>query len=188
MGFDDVLEILDEKWPANRTLMLRTVSKNVKEIVDLIKPRIVVKIKYKQKALKTVSLRLDVMSKKYNITSLVLSGWSDYCYKNNELALVINNSPVLERLDLSYNKITDDILNSIIKPLQQCRDLKYLKLNRNYIDGKMIANIISMLSQWQKLKYIDLSNNHTPSVVAFLLFNQFKREQKKAQTQIILII
>jgi Ran GTPase-activating protein (RanGAP) involved in mRNA processing and transport len=188
MGFDDVLEILDEKWPANRTLMLRTVSKNVKEIVDLIKPRIVVKIKYKQKAVETISLRLDVMSKKYNITSLVLLGCSDYCNKNNNLALVINNSPALEKLYLSYNRITDDILNSIIEPLKNCRALKYLNLSQNYIDGKMIANIISMLPQWQKLKYIDLSNNNIPSVVAFLLFKQYKREQKKAKTQTILIL
>jgi Leucine-rich repeat (LRR) protein len=189
MRLDDVLEILDKKWPANRTLMLRMVSKTVKEIVDLSKPRINVKIKYKQKV-ETISLSLNVMSTKYNFTSLILSGCYDYCSYYNNLALVINNSPALEKLVLSYNRITDDILNSIIEPLKKCRALKYLNLSQNYIDGKIIVDIICMLPQWPKLKYIDLSNNNIPSVVAFLLLKQYKREQKKAkaQTQSILIL
>jgi hypothetical protein len=187
MEFDDVLDKLDEKWPAKRTLMLRTVSKKVKEIVDQIKPNIFVKIKYTQKV-ETISLSLNVMSTKYNFTSLILSGCSDYCNKNNNLALVINNSPALEKLDLSYNRITNDIINSIKKPLQQCRDLKYLKLSQNDIDGKMIVDIICMLPQWPKLKYIDLSNNNISGIVAFLLLKQYMREQKKTQTQSILIL
>jgi len=184
MRLDDILEILDKNWPANRTLMLRMVSKNVKEIADQCKPNINVK---KQKV-KEIDLNLNVMSTKYNFTSLTLLGCSNYCNKNNNLSLVINNSPALEKLVLSYNRITDDILNSIIEPLKKCRDLKYLNLSQNYIDGKMIKDIIYMLPQWQLLKYIDISNNNIPSVVALLLLKQYKREQKKTQTQNILIL
>ena len=186
MELDLIVDKLGNQWPANRTLMLRMVSKTVKEIVDLCKPKINIKIKYKQKV-ETISSRLIVMSTKYNFTSLIISG----CFQilmNNNLTLVINNSPNLKKLSLSYNRITDDIVNSIIEPLKKCRDLNYLNLSQNFINGQMIEDIMRMLPQWPKLKYIDLSNNHIPSVVAFLLLKQYKREQKKTQTQNILIL
>jgi Ran GTPase-activating protein (RanGAP) involved in mRNA processing and transport len=187
MELDVVVDKLGDNWPANRTLMLRIVSKTIKEIVDLCKPKINVKIKYDQKV-KSISLSINVKSTKYNFTSLTLFGCSDYCNKKNNLALVINNSPALEKLVLSYNRITDDIINTIIEPLKKCRALNYLNLSQNYIDGQMIKDIIYMLPQWQLLKYIDLSNNHIPCVVAFLLLKQYKREQKQTQTQNILIL
>jgi len=126
-------------WPADRTIMLSKTSKKIKNIIN--KMRIPAHIQLNLKFFNVSEVKVDfIMTQLKKMTSL-------YLYKITTL--------ILSRCDIQIN------IEQLVKVLEQCPMLQKLNLKDNNITGEGVAKIIKVLEQYnnQELNYLDLSIN-----------------------------
>ena len=162
--FTEVLEKVPaddwyRNWPADRTIMLSKTSKKIKNIIN--KMRIPVHVQWDWKFFNdsqngTAEVKLNFIMMQLNkITSL-------YLYKITSL--------VLSRCNIQIN------IEQLVKVLEQCPMLQKLNLKGNNITTEGVAKIIKVIEQYNlEINYIDLSINKIGDIgaekVAELLFN-----------------
>lgn len=146
--FTEVLEKVPvedwyRNWPASRTIMLSKTSKKIKNIIN--KMRIPAHVQWNWKFFNDSH---NVTEEKLNFIMIQLNKMTSlYLYKITTL--------VLKRCDIQIN------IDQLIKVLEQCPMLQKLNLKGNNITAEGVSKITKVLEQYnnQELNYLDLSIN-----------------------------
>jgi Ran GTPase-activating protein (RanGAP) involved in mRNA processing and transport len=152
-------------WPADRTIMLRMTSKQIKKIIDNMRLPVVVHLNMSfwnksgngavNKNLEFVTRQLCVLATKYQITSLKLT----CCNMNIQIERlndVLAQCKSLTNLDLYNNSLGATGL----KVLGQYSVLTDLKLGFNNIGAVGTESLIKVLTQCKSLRHLNLCNNN----------------------------
>ena len=167
--FDSVLEVIPSEdwcrtWATDRTIMLRSTSKRVKEVVNkILLPALVLLSRrswdYDTTTLKIEMKHLTVVSVRCCITTLELPHCGMEGQDAQRLAGVLPQCPALTHLDLSGNKIGtagEEILDGV---LGQCTVLTHLDLSHNHIGSDGVARLAGVLVQCPALAHLNLVVN-----------------------------
>ena len=150
----------------NRANILRLVSTNIKNAIDLIKPFTTVKLsldindfRYRISAEKIAKIlkEIELLSNRSSIKKISLIK----CDIKREISFnrlkdVIKNCKCIEKLNLSYNEINNNGMNIIAEKLIHCPEIKQIKLGGNYITE---FESIRDISNCKKLTLIDINTN-----------------------------
>lgn len=165
-------EDLYRNWPAERTIMLRMISKRFREAIDKIRPPAIVCFRniglwnilhnctLDEKLQFTIS-QLITLSTKCSITTLEL----DFCkikFRIKELIKVLNMSE-LKKLSFINNVFNNDELETILIELEQSSVItliNYINLSYNYINCHGVKHLAEKLIQCKALTHLDLSYNN----------------------------
>jgi hypothetical protein len=161
-------------WPADRTIMLSKTSKKIKNIIN--KMRIPAHIQWNWKffndshngstevKVNFIMMQLNKMISLYlyKITTLILS-CCNIQINIEQLVKVIEQCPMLQKLILKDNNITDEGVTKITKALEQYnnQELNYLDLSINKIGDLGAEKVAELLchNKCSKLLYLNLSLN-----------------------------
>jgi hypothetical protein len=174
-------------WPADRTIMLRSTSKRVKEVVDKMRLPAVVRFNswsyarfrswsYARNGTEEANLacvlrQLAAMTARCLITTLALTECEIKGLDTVRLAGVLAQCPALAHLDLGDNKLFDlqrewpwrdpdpgaAGAESLAVVLGQCSALAHLDLRGNRIHD--LGRLAQVLPQCTALAHLDLSDN-----------------------------
>ena len=131
-------------WPADRTIMLSKTSKKIKNIINKMRIPVIVCSSWKFRS----DIRNGSTEEKVNFIMTQLKRMTTlYLYKITTL--------VLKRCDIQIN------IEQLVVVLEQCPMLQKLNLKGNNITAEGVAKIIKVLEQYnnQELNYLDLSIN-----------------------------
>jgi Leucine-rich repeat (LRR) protein len=160
-------------WPAQRTIMMRKTSKQMRDTVDKMTLPIFVVSRFhklfyndsKPSPTEHIGLafsQLRVISSVCLITKIELVD----CGLNSEnmhlLARIISDSPDLTYLDIGFNDIQAGI-NEIFDPLAKCSRLTTLILTGNFIGDVGLKGLEDVVAHLSELQYLDLSRNNITS-------------------------
>ena len=170
-------------WAADRTIMLRMTSKRVKEVVDKVKPPVIVRLSRRfwgdwrndtvEQRLRRILAQLAAMHERCSISELELPRcalrqmygvWiSDPKAFGAEgagmVAGVLAQCPALAHLNLSHNEIGANGAGRLAGVLTQCRALAHLNLSGNRLGDDGAGMLAAMLAQCPALAHLDLSRN-----------------------------
>jgi len=152
--------------PIDRTNMLRLVSKNIKNDIDLIQPFTNIEMtfnisdfKYRITAEKIVKALKEIIKisvrcsiKKLYLVQCDIKRESAFQYLGN----VIEKCKYIEELNLSNNSINNHGINIIAEKLIHCPEIKQIKLGGNHITD---FESLQVLANCKKLTLIDINNN-----------------------------
>lgn len=160
--------LVNTHWAADRTIMLKMASKEMKRIVELHRPLAIVRCKscfYFVDDAGTGEVRvqfmldqLQKMTVACRVCSLTMK-WGCFCASGpaktkvvGALALALGGCPALTRLDLTSNSLGEPEAQILAGVLGQCRGLTYLDLKHNLLSsGASIAGVLSGCSALQVL-------------------------------------
>ena len=158
-------------WPADRTIMLKMTSQNIRNIINKMCIPAIVHWKWKfwsdhrngsEVKLEFIMKQLERITTLYlyKITTLVLR-CCDIQKNVEKLEEVLKKCPMLEKLDLQRNGINAEGAKKIAKGLKQCPELLHLNLYNNKICDEGAINITKLLKlkYCLKLSYLNLSFN-----------------------------
>ena len=165
-------EDLYRNWPAERTIMLRMISKRFREAIDKIRPPAIVCFRNiglwnilhnctLDEKLQFTIRQLITLSTKCSITTLEL----DFCkikFRIKELIKVLNMSE-LKKLSFINNVFNNDELETILIELEQSSVItliNYINLSYNYINCHGVKHLAEKLIQCKALTHLDLSHNN----------------------------
>jgi Ran GTPase-activating protein (RanGAP) involved in mRNA processing and transport len=163
--------------PINRTNMLRLVSKNIKNDIDLIQPFTNIEMtfnisdfKYRITAEKIIKALKEIIKisfrcsiKKLYLVQCDIKRESAFQHLGN----VIEKCKYIEELNLSNNAINNNGMNIIAEKLIHCPEIKQIKLGGNYItefDSQILTHC-------KKLTLIDINTNMFGDVGAISFAN-----------------
>jgi Ran GTPase-activating protein (RanGAP) involved in mRNA processing and transport len=161
----------------NRANILRLVSTNIKNAIDLIKPFTTVKLsldindfRYRISAEKIAKIlkEIELLSNRSSIKKISLMKCDikrDISF--NRLKDVIKNCKCIEKLNLSYNEINNNGMNIIAENLIHCSKIKEINLGNNCITDFNSLN----LNNFKKLHLIDINSNNCGDIGACSLAN-----------------
>ena len=179
---------MNSTWAADRTIMLRMTSKRVKELVDNMRPPVVVRWRKSfledqlngtataAEKLQLVFRQLAAFTAGTRITTLDLCLHvaiytpSIYTYSHNHpcsikgkdvemLAGVLAQCPALIHLNLGGNKVGAEGAEKLAGVLAQCTALAHLDLSYNVIQDAGAESLAGVLPQCPALAHLNLSSN-----------------------------
>lgn len=156
-------------WPADRTIMLSKTSKKIRNIINIMRIPAHVQLNWKyfndsKIKLEFIMMQLQKMTSLYlyKITTLILS-CCNIQINIEQLVKVIEQSPMLQKLIIKDNNITDEGIGKITKALEQYnnQELNYLDLSINKIGDFGAGKIAELLchNKCSKLLHLNLSLN-----------------------------
>ena len=159
------LEAMEEELarrvlPAERSVMLRQVSKAMRAATESIKPWAMIKVKANQGIERMEEDVLD-MNEWCRITSIDMSSTRIGAEGAERLAAVLRRCPCpsLVHLDLSDNIIEDEGVSRLASRLEQCPSLAHLNLCANWIGDDGMEGLAGVLHRCASLAHLDLSRN-----------------------------
>lgn len=155
-------------WPADRTIILRKTSKEVRHAVDKICPPVVVRRNWKfwhsdsefSQKIEIMARGLNQMKERCKITSLSMS--NSTVDKKSFPFLVSTLGSITQgllHLDFSNNCICDEKTIEFIKLLADCQGLESLVLKNNLCRTNDVIDLVLVLQTLNNLAHLDLTNN-----------------------------
>jgi hypothetical protein len=158
-------------WAAGRTIMLRSISKRVKELVDKMRLPAVVRLSRsfwddarngtEEAMLEFVLRQLAAMTAWCRITTLELPKCEMKGTDAERLAGVLAQCPALAHLDLRGNKIGTAGAERLAGVLTQCTALAHLDLSGNGIGAAEADRLAGVLGQCAALAHLNLGDQFT---------------------------
>ncbi len=163
-------------WPADRTIMLSKTSKKIKNIINKMSIPVHIQWNWKffndshndriflEEKINFIMMQLQKMSSLYlyKITTLILS-CCNIQINIDQLVKVLEQCPMLQKLILKDNNITDEGIGKITKALEQYnnQELNYLDLSINKIGDIGVEKVAELVchNKCSKLLYLNLSLN-----------------------------
>lgn len=160
-------------WPANRTIMLSKTSKKIKNIINKMCIPAIIQLNWKffndshngsgyTSEVKLNFIMTQLQRNLYKITTLVLKR-CDIQINIEQLVKVLEQCPMLQKLNLKGNNITAEGAGKITQAIEQYnnQELNYLDLSINKIGDFGAEKVAELLSnnKCSKLLYLNLSLN-----------------------------
>jgi Ran GTPase-activating protein (RanGAP) involved in mRNA processing and transport len=163
-------------WPADRTIMLSMTSKKIRDIINNMNIPAIVQLNWKffndsNNGIDSKEVKLDFIMIQlqrnlylylYKITTLVLKR-CDIQINIEELVKVLEQCPMLQKLNLKGNNITPEGVGKITQAIEQYnnQELNYLDLSINKIGDIGAIKVAELLcnNKCSKLLYVNLSLN-----------------------------
>ncbi len=157
-------------WAAGRTIMLRSTSKSVRDLVDKMRLPAVVRLSWKfwhdarngtaAEKLQVVMRQLTALTAQCRISTLALPRCEMKGQDAEMLAGVLAQCPALAHLDLSGNsRVGAAGAESLAGVLGRCRELVHLDLSNNKIAAGGAESLAGVLAQCRSLAHLNLGAN-----------------------------
>ena len=159
-------------WSAERTIMLRRTSKKVKELIDMKRLPVFVRLNMRfwnniynsnsraNEKIQLVTMYLNMLATKWNITSLEVTNCI-FLSAQELLGVVAHfHSPVLTRIILNFNKIDEECAEILARVLEQCPVLTHVDLSNNHLSDKGVESLARVISNCNRLAYLNLKSNN----------------------------
>ena len=158
-------------WAADRTIMLRSTSKRVKEVVDKMRLPAVVRLSMRfwaddrngttAEKLQFIISQLSALTAWCRITALELPRCQIKGFANifEDFLSIIQQCTGLAHLDLSRNDLGAEGAGRLAGVLGQCPALAYLNLSCNKIGPAGARSLARVLGQFAALAHLNLGRN-----------------------------
>ena len=152
-------EVAVRMVPAERAVMLLSVSRAARAAMERVRPAARVKAKGEQ-GIETVEGGLCAFLRWCRVTMLELSRQGIRAEGVARLAAVLGQSPSLAHLDLGNNNIGDEEAGWPAAVLGQCPSLAHLDLSYNNIGAEGAGRLATALGECPSLAHLNLSWNN----------------------------